>query len=344
MSNIIGDQGLNNLQLCVAEVLDIVKSDTYKSTDKTKDFMFTVIARIDGPMWTPEIQAKPINNSIKKIPLIGELILVFKLNSRLDNVLNPEQWFYISTVDLNSEINHNSLPGYTANGINSGKEVIGNTIEEKSISLLQPYEGDILVEGRWGNSIRLGSTVKSINDIYTINPEIWKGDTVGDPITIISNGRKNKTEKDFVTESPETCASSIYLTTTQRIPKLKLNNQLRIGESESAFAGSQLIGFADRIVLKAKKDIIVLDSKMGIELNSPVIKMGTKSTKEPLLHSTATVKLLNTILQVVRVGFKDSSGRMCTPIDKSLLSPAISQAEQQLLNENIWIDKHKDAK
>ena len=75
-----------------------------------------------------------------------------------------------------------------------------------------------------------------------------------------------------------------------------------------------------------------------------MIKMGTNSTKEPLLHSTATAKLLNTILQVVRVGFKDSSGRMCTPIDKSLLSLDISQAEQQLLNENIWIDKHKDAK
>lgn len=344
MINIGGDLGLNNLQLCVAEVLGIEKSNTYKNTDSTKDFLFTVTARIDGPVWTPEIQAKPINTSIKKIPLIGELILVFKLNSRLDNVLNPEQWFYISTVDLNSEINHNSLPGYTKNGTNSGEEVIGNTIDEKSISLLQPYEGDILVEGRWGNSIRLGSTIKSSNDIYTINPELWKGDTIGDPITIISNGRKNKTEKDFIIESPETCASSIYLTTTQRITKLKLNNQLRIGESESAFAGSQLIGFADRIVLKAKKDIIVLDSKTGIELNSPLIKMGTRSAKEPLLHSTAVAKLLNTVIQVVRIGFKDSSGRICTPIDKSLLSVDVSQAEQQLLNTNIWIDKHKNAK
>lgn len=344
MNNIGGDRNLNNLQLCVAEVLGVTKSDTYKTTDKTKDFLFTVTARIDGPVWTPEIQAKPINNNIKKIPVIGELILVFKLNSRLDTILNPEQWFYISTIDLNSEINHNSQPGYTNNGVNSGNTTIGSTIDEKSISILQPYEGDILVEGRWGNSIRLGSTIKPSNDIYTINPDIWKGDKVGDPITIISNGRKNKTEKDFVIESPESCAASIYLTTTQRLTKLQLNNKLRIGESESAFSDSQLIGFADRIILKAKKDIIVLDSKTGIEINSPLIKMGTRAEKEPLLHSTAVVKLLNTIIRVIKTGVVDSSGVICTPLDKSLSSTSIINAQRQVYNDNILTDKHINAK
>jgi len=135
------------------------------------------------------------------------------------------------------------------------------------------------------------------------------------------------------------------ITTTQRIPKLKLNNQLRIGESESAFAGSQLIGFADRIVLKAKTDIIVLDSKKGIEINSPLIKLGIKSNenKEPFLHSTAADKLISTLIRVVSIGFKDSNGTICTPIDESLSSYDILQARLQLLNYNILADKHNDA-
>jgi len=347
---------LNNIELCVAEVLEVQPYNTYKhistvqETDTnnyaTTDILFSVRAKIDGIVNKPIIQAKPLNIGIKKIPLIGELILVFKLNSRYQSILNQEQWFYISTVDLNSSINHNSMPGYTNNKNETVSNTIGKTINEKIISPLQPFEGDSLFEGRWGNSIRLGSTIKSDTDTYTVKPESWQGDLIGDPITIISNGRQNKTGKEFVIESPDTCASSIYLTTTQRISKLKLNNQLRIGESESAFAGSQLIGFADRIILKAKKDIIVLDSKTGIEINAPLIKLGVKpnENKEPLLHSTAVDKLLSTIIRVVNIGFKDSNGTICTPIDTSLSSNDILQARLQLLNYNILTDKHNDAK
>ena len=353
MNNIDLRTNLNGIELCIAEVIEIQPFNTYKyissvsSTDTknyaTSDILFSVRARIDGIINKPIIQAKPVSSALKKIPVIGELILVFKLNSRHQSILNQEQWFYISTVDLNSSINHNSLPGYTTTEI-SNDTSIGKTINEKIVSPLQPFEGDSLIEGRWGNSIRLGSTVKNVNGVYTINPDIWQGESIGDPITIISNGRKNKPENEFIIESPETCASSIYLTTTQRIPKLQLNNKLTIGESESAFAGSQLIGFADRIVFKAKSDIIVLDSKKGIEINSPVIKMGVQpnENKEPLLHSTAVDKLLSTIIRVIGIGFKDSNGTICTPIDESLSSSDITQARLQLLNYNILTDKHND--
>lgn len=340
------NKNLNDLPFCIAEVLS-VQTNTYKRIEdgdnKNLDTLFTVRAKIDGIVNKPPIEAMPVTNGIKRIPLVGELIVVFKLNSeRKDTIYNPEQWFYISTVDLNASINHNSLTGYTSK-TNSSDSGIGQTIQEKVISPLQPYEGDLLVEGRWGNSIRLGSTISNTGDVYTIKPEQWSGNT-GDPITVISNGRKNKEAKQFVVESPETCASSIYLTSTQRINKLKLNNKLQIGESESAFAGSQIVGFADRIVLKAKTDIIVLDSKTGIEINSPLIKIGVSDQKEPLLHSTAVYNLLNTIIRVIKVGFKDSGGKLCTPIDKSLSSSATLQSQLQILNYNIMADKHKNSK
>jgi hypothetical protein len=336
---------LNTVELCIAEVLSVQPYDTYKHIEtgdnKNTDTLFSVQARIDGIVNKPIIYAKPLNTGIKKIPLIGELILVFKLNSKHQSILNQEQWFYISTMDLNSSINHNSQPGYTADLDNGSDNIaIGKTIDQKVVSPLQPFEGDTLFEGRWGNSIRFGSTIKNSTDVYTIKSDMWIGDSVGDPITILSNGRKNKDGKQFVIESPETCASSIYLTSTQKLTKLKLNNKLQIGDSESAFAGSQIVGFADRIILKAKNDIIVLDSKTGIEINSPLIKVGVSDKKEPLLHSTAAVKLLKTLIRVVNTGVVDSNGVICTPIDKSLKKPSTKQALEQLTNDKVLFDKH----
>ena len=60
-------------------------------------------------------------------------------------------------------------------------------MKEVISTLLLAFAGDIIVEGRWGNSIRFGSTAKTDNIIYTNN---WSntGDN-GDPITILRNGQ-----------------------------------------------------------------------------------------------------------------------------------------------------------
>ena len=81
----------------------------------------------------------------------------------------------------------------------------GKTFEEKVISPLQPYEGDLLIEGRWGNSIRFGSSVNTSSE-YTVNSN-WSG-TNGSPIIILSNKRSNKPQKEFVVEDINTDGSS----------------------------------------------------------------------------------------------------------------------------------------
>jgi hypothetical protein len=86
-----------------------------------------------------------------------------------------------------------------------------------------PYMGDVIYEGRWGNSIRFGSTVKSKSQ-YS-NPWSRSGNN-GDPITIVRNGQ-NKLANEFgaepITENIKNDLSSIYLTSTQALPYL--NNQ-----------------------------------------------------------------------------------------------------------------------
>ena len=333
----------NPVEFSVAEVLDVTTHTTYKHTKSTEHSLFSCQARLDGPINRPIITAKPININIKKIPIIGELILVFKLNSSLvsSDTYNQEQWYYLSTIDLGSSINHNSISDYTKHETAKSKTP-GNNFTELDINPLQPYEGDIILEGRWSNSIRFGSTPPKPNtSLYTIaEASEWSGDKPGDPITIISNGNKANPSK-FNIESRNDSASSIFLTSTQKLNKLKLNNNLRIGESIVTFNKSQIVATADRLILSAKRDTVILDSKVGIEINAPKIKMGISSVKEPLLRSDPTIKLLQMIINTIKIGFKDSAGTICTPINKQMSGAAVNDLLKKIKNWDIMVDTYK---
>ena len=217
----------------VAEVIES-KSNTYKyigdGPDKTSDKLFTITVQIVNRV-TKEYESyacKPFNMNIKQIPLIGEHVLVFKAyNQETTLTKTGIEWYYFSPYSIQSSINSNLLPGISYNTISEAaaqKIKPGVNFEAKSISPLQPYEGDLMIEGRWGNTLRFGSTTK--NESGLINAS-WDGaaSTIGDPIIILSNGQINKPNKQFVVENIQTDNASIYLTSTQKIKQFKLNNK-----------------------------------------------------------------------------------------------------------------------
>jgi hypothetical protein len=331
----------------VAEVIES-KSNTYKyigdGPDKTSDKLFTITVQIVNRV-TKEYESyacKPFNMNIKQIPLIGEHVLIFKAyNQETTLTKTGIEWYYFSPYSIQSSINSNLIPGISYNTISEAeaqKIKPGVNFEAKSISPLQPYEGDLMIEGRWGNTLRFGSTTK--NETGLINSS-WHGaaSTIGDPIIILSNGQINKPNKQFVVENIQTDNASIYLTSTQKIKQFKLNNKLKIGSSESAFNKPQLIGAADRIILTAKTDIVAIDSQKGIELHAPKINIGISDEKEPLLHSTATIELLKKLIQICQIGFVDSNGSVSTPIYNALSDSGRLLSE--IANYNIMIDKYK---
>ena len=331
----------------VAEVIES-KSNTYKyigdGPDKTSDKLFTITVQIVNRV-TKEYESyacKPFNMNIKQIPLIGEHVLVFKAyNQETTLTKTGIEWYYFSPYSIQSSINSNVLPGISYNTISEAdaqKIKPGVNFEAKSISPLQPYEGDLMIEGRWGNTLRFGSTTKKQTGLINAS---WHGaaSTIGDPIIILSNGQINKPNKQFVVENIQTDNASIYLTSTQKIKQFKLNNKLKIGSSESAFSKPQLIGAADRIILTAKTDIVAIDSQKGIELHAPKINIGISDEKEPLLHSTATIELLKKLIQICQIGFVDSNGSVSTPIYNALSDSGRLLSE--IANYNIMIDKYK---
>jgi hypothetical protein len=275
-----------------------------------------------------------------------------------ENVSAGKQFYYFQTVNLWNNVHHNALPNTLANSstnaqnyesTEAGVEVqsdesindinLGLTFQERvGIRNLQPYEGDVLIEGRWGNTIRFGSTV---NDSIPLNP--WSNSGVnGEPITIIKNGQTETQDDPWVpqVENINTDKSSIYLTSNQTIPIGASNTDYssytpsfgEVPSSPSSYNGSQVIVNSGRLLFNSKSDHILLSSartisfgaQKGFNFDTPsnfVIKVGTKimlgdkeeSTTEPLILGDKFLddfqKLLNNV-----VSLTSALGTVGTPV------------------------------
>lgn len=193
----------------------------------------------DKPITKP---AYPIFKFMTQYPLIGEIVLIFAgPTPRLNEGTYEVDYYYLPAYALWGSVNHNafhnmqeyaeflksyySQPGYNFDVNSPVPEMpIGTYFQEKTVKSLRPFEGDTIFEGRFGQSIRFGSTNPTKN---TENTWSNTGDN-GAPITIIRNGPGNSpvTSKDLrvirnpwnpVVEDVNYDASSIYLTSGQSI-------------------------------------------------------------------------------------------------------------------------------
>lgn len=343
----------NPISFYIAEVTAVEPDITYnQSIDKelkqrneptdrnVKNIYMINCSIIQTGTWSPPIIAKPADLNSTKIPLIGEHVLVFRAYRADSNVEERKtEWFYLTTLTISSDINLNSIPG-VADARISGSAAPGNSFKERIVSNLQQYEGDIVLQGRWGNSIRFGSTIDTKNLKIEKQPT-WSGDTVGDPITIISNNHVHNADS-FETEHVQDSAAAIYLTSTQRIDTLTLGsknekNPLRcFTPVESRFSKSQLVGTADRIILKAKTDIAVIDAPEAIILNTTgEVKLGSDDADISMVHGDVLLTILQKILNQLNVPVQ-AAHLTGTFLDKSNIQSA-QRDLQKLLSTKYFI-------
>ena len=117
--------------------------------------------------------------------------------------------------------------------------------------------------------------------------------------------KKIRPKKEFVVEDINQDNSSIYLTSTQKIPIVLGNEEnpnplygcITPNGNESEYVGSQLLGVSDRVILKARTDLAVIDSPLGIVLNSTgEIKLGSEEASESMVHGEVLLEVLQNIL------------------------------------------------
>jgi hypothetical protein len=282
--------------------------------------------------------AYPLLGNIKNFPLINEVVYVFSLpDNTIGQITSNTKQYYINIVAIWNHPHHNAFPT-NPNALPPSQQKtyvqteLGNTsklssqpttinlgktfIERPNIHPLLPFEGDIINEGRWGNSIRLGSTVQN-------NPNTWSvTGSNGDPILIIRNGQGTQTEEGWIPtiEDINNDESSLYLTSTQKIPlkasSTSYNSYSTPPQSPDQFAGKQIISNSGRLVLNSTNDHILLTSNQSVGLNavnsvnidtpltviqSNKILLGSKNATESMIKGDLLIIELQNLLKQLQL-------------------------------------------
>lgn len=185
--------------------------------------------------------ARPAFSFIHQYPAENEYVYIIPGPSVEQNETagGPVDYFYLPPFNLWRAPQHNAFPNLVeltipynfqntdyldaTDGVARGPEVpppttpLGEGFPElPDIKSIKPFPGDVMFEGRWGQSIRFGSS-NTIN----VGSNPWaNSNNDGDPIMIIRNGQGNQVNKDgyeLTVENINVDNSSIYLTAGQSI-------------------------------------------------------------------------------------------------------------------------------
>lgn len=299
------EPGLQRQRIVPAHVLEVCMDTESKMYENPADIgkiryrdvgnLTPFKSRIEDEITT---EAWPMDRALGRYPLPGEQVMVFeafgdvKLPSA--NALQRIS-FYAFNVNTNHIITSNQTPFIISNVDTISRSRVATSIatkrfknklideavyrdgdEVKIYPQIQPYEGDFILQGRFGNSIRLGSTAPKTEGKRERGDEAlpWKSYGLpGDPIMTLRVNSENVTDTAdmYVVEDPAKDQGSIYLCSTQNI-ELKLQIPKRMKTWEEAYtvaAGSN-----------KKDDQIKSTSKLYEQIYSKVIEMDQEPNKQ----------------------------------------------------------------
>ena len=285
----------------------------------------------------------PFFPNLKNYPLVNETVLIIGLaNKEYKNNFNNLTFYYLSPLNLWNSNQTNPIP-YPTTKVTSNSQgksyqeveqtgnpnkslETGNTTfkpglyfnEDNISNPTFPYEGDYIIDGRFGNSLRFGNTVP--NGIVPVQNNWSTSGSIGDPITILTN-KKHTEQPTFnsITEDINLDGSSAYFTSTQKIPieVSSQNDYLSYSESTApttpnTYIGEQIILNSGRLLFNSTQDHILLSSKKSINLNTvesvnidaatqtviqtPELYLGGIETAQPVVLGNDLVDLLTKIL------------------------------------------------
>jgi len=360
-----------DLKVIPARVTDVILDNTHPNFEKNGGWNgigiinFEKINTPDGRNQKKPL-ARPFFPQFKSYPLVNEIVLLFYLpDTKMGESDSSKVYYYLNAVNIWNHPHANPYQNIFESDLDlNGPNPSGGTFEEKEdIHPILPYKGDNIFEGRYGNSIRLGNTAR-INSLWKNN---WseKGNE-GEPITIIRNGQpKNLSDEGWVhtTENINKDLTSFYLTSNQLIPIQAASTNYTALEKPpthpSSYSGSQAIINADRILLNAKEDSILLSSKKSISLSSNEgvglassgsisiesgeLKLGSSVAEQPVILGETFLKELNGVL----AGLKNVIDALAaeptlkiTPAVASMLSKTLelySQKTEQFKSKTVKV-------
>ena len=234
---------------------------------------------------------KPLMPHITNIPLIGEHVVVVEYQG---------QHYYTCIINKKNSPNENSIPGVVSAYEDNTK--YGKTFERKDIRRVEVNEGDIVYEGRFGNSIKLGCD--NTNNSPNIKIRVGQSNTPETPALPVK-------------ENIEGDGSSIYLL-QNGLPydgdsdREKFDGDVIEGKKILIKSDGIFISGRSNIKFRAVNDINITTPVFNIISadGKPDIKLGSTADLDlqPLVRGDDLKSLLedltNTIVSRVSLGFE----------------------------------------
>lgn len=255
---------------------------------------------------------RPLDPNIIQYPLIGEIVLGLEFNgefyyfSKLNNTGKVSQLSQYGLSNINDELANVSDKVLTnsvlvENRKHSFSTISGSNIplglnfeEDQRVFRLRPEEGDTIIQGRYGQSIRLGSNVRRNREggegaTFTSSPNIklvagcLMYDRAGEVHREVTRERGGGGDSEVVgyrdeydirshTEDLNLDETSLYLTTNEVVtlpePALTIGKR----KISSDYRGPQAILASERIIINAKPklqpDDVTGDTKSQVSILS----------------------------------------------------------------------------
>ena len=260
----------------------------------------TIRVRFRGKEQGPasEEWAIPADPTMLNVPLYGEQVLVYSAIDGRATSIFQQRYYYMCLVNAHGVVNNTIMPfiqdsqvggrGYSSDGISKvspGSEPQQISFEKKEVLPIQPFQGDIIRQSRFGSALRFGSTHTEL-DKYKEEPFWGQDGTPGDPFISLTCEVKGLTDgysgdpesgaydPYYKIEKPDDDKSFIYLTSKQKIKDFELA-QPKMGQTPEEpkqlidYEEAQVIIGSERMIFNARKDEIIMLSSKDIKFCTP---------------------------------------------------------------------------
>ena len=261
-----------------------------------------------------EYPALPLQSNFKQFPLLNEVVLLIQgPTSDIQTNVSTKDVYYSTVVNLWGSSHHNALPEPNTDI----STILGKDVKELAdINPMYPYPGDVLIEGRQGQSIRIGGNMSPKNTLV---------DSVNNakPFLLISNGQiKTDNGIDHIVEDINKDPNSLYFLSDHKSDLVAANTKRDsydlVPLKSDQYIGNQVIINGGRLFFNAKEDSILLSAKESVGLNARTLNLDatdyfcadskkiylgkaarTSGGKEPVILGAQLENWLNTLLDTL---------------------------------------------
>lgn len=214
--------------------------------------------------------AKQSSTGIKMLPVVGEMVLLEpQPASGVNGSPGQSNKCWTKIIPVWNHPHHNANPD-TKQG-DWENSLLGGVKESATINAAQANPGDMLIEGRLGQSIRIGGNKGAVLPFID-------GSNDGKPIIIISNGQIETTNgTDLIQEDINKDPSSLYFVTDHKLPleaaNTKRDSYTTVPITSDQYKGNQVLLNGGRVFVNAKEESVFISAKESVGINGKTVNI-----------------------------------------------------------------------